>query len=287
MSAAVDLHLHTTASDGRLTPPELVRLLAQTDIRVFSITDHDSMEGLAAAQEEVAAHPALTLVTGVELGTEVAGGEVHMLGYFLDPADAELQRALAGFRVGRDGRARRMVEKLAALGVPVEWARIEELSQGGAIARPHVALALMERGHVASFQEAFDTYIGNDGPAYVPRDKMAPKDAVGLILGHGGVPVLAHPARYMLNLEEQLPALKSAGLVGMEAFYKDYTAEEVDHLLALCQEYDLVPCGGSDFHALKTPDEMAPGTVGPPLESVQRLAGRAGPRGMALALALA
>ena len=284
MSAAVDLHLHTTASDGRLTPPELVRLVAQTNIRVFSITDHDSMEGLAAAQEEVAAHPALTLVPGVELGTEVAGGEVHMLGYFLDPADADLQRALASFRQGRDGRARRMVEKLATLGVPVEWARIEELAQGGVIARPHVALALMERGHVASFQDAFDTYIGNDGPAYVSRDKMAPEEAVGLILDHGGVPVLAHPARYMLNLEEQLPALTSAGLVGMEAFYKDYNAEEVEHLLALCQEYDLVPCGGSDFHALKTPDEMPPGTVGPPMESVQRLASRAGARGVALAL---
>lgn len=283
MSAAVDLHLHTTASDGRLTPAELVRLVAQTDIQVFAITDHDSMEGLAAAQEEVSAHPALTLIPGVELGTEVAGGEVHMLGYFLDTGDEELQRTLALFRQGRDGRARRMVEKLEALGVPIEWSRVEELAQGGAIARPHVALALVERGHVASFQEAFDTYIGNDGPAHVAREKMAPEEAVGLILAHGGVPVLAHPARYMLNLEEQLPALKSAGLVGMEAFYKDYTAEEVKNLLALCREYDLVPCGGSDFHALKTPDEMAPGTVGPPLESVQRLAAQVGPRGVAMA----
>jgi hypothetical protein len=286
MAAQVDLHLHTTASDGRLSPAELVRLLARRGLSFAAITDHDSTEGLPAAQKEAREYPSLTIIPGVELGTEVPEGEVHILGYFVDPRDPELQEELKRFREGRDLRARRMVQKLNGIGIPIAWERVEELAQGGAIARPHIALALMERGHVASLPEAFAKYIGRDGPAYVPREKMTPEDAIRLLRRYGALPVLAHPARDVLALEKSLPSLKAAGLVGVEVYYKGYTPQEVERLGRLCQRYDLVPCGGSDYHGLGTPDEMEPGTVGPPLESLRRLVALAGAQGRAVAAAL-
>ena len=144
-----------------------------------------------------------------------------------------------------------------------------------AIRRPKHAIVVLHPEH-----------IGRDGPAYVPRAKMTPQEGVGLILRHGGLPVLAHPARELLDLEEVLPSLKEAGLVGMEVHYKDYTPDEIRRLQLLCDEYDLVPCGGSDYHALGTPDQVEPGIVGPPLESLQRLVALAGSRGAAVARAL-
>ena len=271
MPAQVDLHLHTTASDGRLTPPELVRLLARNGLRCVAITDHDSTEGLAAAHEEALAHPGLEVIAGVELGADIPEGDVHILGYFLDVGSEELQETLSRFRDGRDLRARRRVERLAENGLSVEWRRVEELAQGGAIARPHVALALVERGYVATLQEAFDKYLGRGGPAYVGRSKLSPEDAIRLILRFGGLPVLAHPARYVKNLHSHLPSFVEAGLVGMEVYYKDYTLEEVAWLQRLCHRYDLIPCGGSDYHANGSADEVAPGSVGPPPATITRL----------------
>ena len=263
--------MHTTASDGRLTPPELVRLLARNGLRHAAITDHDSTEGLAEAQEEARAHPGLEIIPGVELGADIPEGDVHILGYFLDIASEELQAELRGFRDGRDERGRRMVERLGEIGLAVEWARVEELAQGGAITRPHVAMALVERGHVATMQEAFDKYLGRGGPAYVGRSKLSPEDAIRLILRFGGLPVLAHPARYVKDLHTHLPSFVEAGLVGMEVYYKDYTVEEVAWLQRLCHRYDLIPCGGSDYHANGSADEVAPGSVGPPLATITRL----------------
>ena len=271
MAAQVDLHMHTTASDGQLTPTELVRLLARNGLRHVAITDHDSTEGMAEAQEEALAHPGLELIPGVELGADIPEGDVHILGYFLDIDSEELQETLRGFRDGRDERGRRMVERLAEIGLVVEWSRVEELAQGGAIARPHVARALVERGYVATNQEAFDKYLGRGGPAYVGRSKLSPEEAIRLILRFGGLPVLAHPARYVKNLHTHLPSFVEAGLVGMEVYYKDYTVEEVAWLQRLCHRYELIPCGGSDYHANGSADEVAPGTVGPPLASMTRL----------------
>lgn len=271
MPAQVDLHMHTTASDGRLTPPELVRLLARNGLRFVAITDHDSTEGLAAAQEEALAHPGLELIPGVELGADIPEGDVHILGYFIDLESEELQTTLQDFRGGRDERGRRMVERLAEIGLAVEWSRVEELAQGGAIARPHIAQALVERGHVETMQEAFNKYLGKGCPAYVSRSKLSPEDAIRLILRFGGLPVLAHPARYVKNLHTYLPSFVEAGLVGMEVYYKDYTVEEVAWLQRLCHRYELIPCGGSDYHANGSADEVAPGSVGPPLASITRL----------------
>ena len=273
MPALVDLHLHTTASDGRLAPEELVKLLVERGVRVAAITDHDSTEGLGAAGLEARRHAELELIRGVELGAVLPDpdGDVHMLGYFLNIDDPSFQNSLSTFREGRVKRAQGMVQNLVRLGFEIEWERVVELSQGGAIARPHIAWALVEKGYFQSIQEAFDQSLGDEGIAYVDRTKLTTDKAIDMIRSAGGVAVLAHPARYVSNLETHLPALKRAGLAGMEVYYKDYDIEEVSWLQRLCYQYDLVPCGGSDYHAMETLDEMLPGTVGPPMASITRL----------------
>ena len=269
--AEVDLHLHTTYSDGRLSPTQLVDLVAQRGLQVVAITDHDSTEGLGEALEAAEKYPDLTIIPGIELSTDIPGNEIHVLGYFINYEDAGFQETLSEFREGRLDRARRMVRNLEGLGVSIDWERVLEISDGGAVGRPHIAQAMVERGYITYPQEAFDKYIGRNGPAYAERPKLAPGDAVRMILDVGGLSVLAHPARYVKNPEGHLPVLKGAGLVGMEVHYKDYTPVEVEELLGLCQKYDLIPTGGSDYHALGTPDEVEPGSVGPPLEIARRL----------------
>ncbi len=272
----VDLHLHTTYSDGRLTPTQLVDLVAERGLRVVAITDHDSTEGLAEAFEAGERHPALTIIPGIELSTDIPGYEIHVLGYFIDYFDPGFQQTLAEFREGRFDRGRRMVDNLEKLGIRIDWERVLELSDGGAVGRPHIAQAMMEKGYISNSQEAFEKYIGRNGPAYADRPKLTPEDAVRMILEVGGLPVLAHPARYVENPEGHLPALKEAGLVGMEVHYKDYTPGEMDELLRLCNKYDLIPTGGTDYHANGAPGEVEPGGAGPPLETARRLFSLAG-----------
>ena len=273
MPALVDLHLHTTASDGRLAPEELVRLLVERGVTVAAITDHDSTEGLRAAMLEAQRHPGFELICGIELGAVLPAedGDVHMLGYFLDIDNSAFQSSLMTFRDGRVERARGMVENLVRVGFQIEWERVIELAQGGAIARPHIAWALVEKGYFQSVQEAFDRYLGDEGIAYVGRTKLTTEKAINMIRSVGGVPVLAHPARYVSNLEKHLPMLKREGLAGMEVYYKDYTIEEVSWLQRLSYQYDLIPCGGTDYHAMESADEMLPGTIGPPMASIKRL----------------
>ncbi len=285
--SVVDLHLHTTFSDGRLSPTELVRLCARNGLRVIAITDHDSTEGISEARDAAEGAPGLRIVPGIELSTDAPGLEIHMLGYFVDPAEAALQEKLRWLRSGRDERAREMVNRLRALGLDVEWGRVQEISAGAAVGRPHIAQALVELGHAAYPAEAFDLYLGRDGPAYVGRPSLSPAEAIELLRGNGAVPVLAHPS-YVLQedteddrraLRDVVAGLKEAGLAGMEVHYKSYTREQVESLAALAEELALIPCGGSDYHASGNPGEPEPGAVGPPLETVAALeAARRPPR---------
>ncbi len=270
----VDLHLHTTRSDGRLTPTELVQLTAKRGLQVIAITDHDSTEGLEEAIKAAKEFSPLRIIPGIELSTDIPGNEVHLLGYFIDYHNAEFQRTLIKFREGRQERGRRMVEKLDALGIHISWERVKELSGGGAIGRPHIARAMVEKGYIQLPQEAFDRYIGRNGPAYAEREKHTPVEAVQMVLEVGGLPVLAHPIE-VGEREGILPGLKEAGLVGMEVHYGYYTQEQVQYLLGLTKKWDLIPCGGSDYHALGTPGEPEPGQVGPPIESAEALFGLA------------
>ena len=264
MGAKGDFHNHSTASDGRLSPTEMVDLSYRNGVRIFALTDHDSTEGLAEASAAAARYTDFTLVPGVELSTDVEGGEVHVLGYLPEPENPELQAALKRFREGRFERGRLMVEKLATLGKPVSWERVREIAGEASIGRPHVALAMVEAGHVASTTEAFDLYIGRNGPAYVEREKMTPVEAVRTLRRFGASPVLAHPT-FVADLGAVLAELVPAGLVGMEVFYKSYDKETVSVLLATARRFGILALGGSDYHALDRPDEREPGLTDNPL----------------------
>ena len=275
----VDLHLHTTFSDGTLTPTELVNLCASKGLKVIAVSDHDSTEGLPEAMAAAEAHPGLTIIPAIELSTDVPGSEIHMLGYFVDTADQGFQNTLEEFRKGRHNRGELMVEKLNNLGLNISWERVQEISDGGAIGRPHIAQALVEAGYIEFPKQAFDQYIGRNGPAYVERPKLTPQDAVGLLVKNGALPVMAHPTYSqaksdrdgVAGLRETLQNLLDHGLVGMEVFYGDYTSDQVDYLKEIADELDIVPCGGSDYHASGNPGEPQPGTVGPPMWTVERL----------------
>ena len=268
--AVVDLHLHTTFSDGRLSPTELVNLAASNGLQIIAVTDHDSTEGLSEAFQAASAFPHLTVIPGIELSTDVPGNEIHLLGYFLRYSNHQFQETISRFRDGRVDRARGMVEKLAGLGVHIEWDRVLELAGHGAIGRPHLALAMVEKGYVSQPREAFDKYIGRNGPAYVEREKLTPADAIALIRGVEGVPVLAHPAE-LNDLNQTLEELRSAGLVGMEVFYAQYSPDKIQELVKVAARHELLPCGGSDYHALGNDNEPLPGQMGPPLEVVEKL----------------
>ena len=266
----VDLHLHTTASDGRLSPTQLINLVASKGLKTVAVTDHDSTEGLAEAFTAAEAFPDLRVIPGIELSTDVPGNEIHVLAYFIQYNDEELQQVLSKFRDGRLNRARGMVEKLNQMGVEIEWDRVQAIAGEGAVGRPHVALAMVERGYINEPKDAFDTYIGRNGPAYVEREKMTPPEAVELIRKWGGAAVVAHPA-HIDDLDNVLEELKEVGLAGMEAFYAQYSEERIRELVDIASKHGLLPCGGSDYHALGNSNEPLPGTMGPPMEIVEEL----------------
>ncbi len=270
MSAQADLHLHTIASDGRLTPTELVQLAVRQGLKTIAVTDHDTTEGLAEAYEAAKNFPDLRIIPGIELSADVPADEVHVLGYFINPNDPELQTELTKFREGRVGRAKAMVEKLGGLGIHVEWERVQHFAGDGAVGRPHIALALVEAGYCNEPKDAFPEYLGRNGLAYVERVKLTPAEAVGMIHRAGGAAVLAHPA-YMNDMEAGIANLAGIGLSGMEVHYAKYRDDTIRQLARLAREYDLIPCGGSDYHGLGNSDECLPGENGPPLDSVDRL----------------
>jgi len=270
LPATIDLHLHTLASDGRLTPTELIQLVVQQGLQTISITDHDSTEGLAEAYEAAKEFPHLRIIPGIEMSADLPGNEVHVLGYFLDYHDVEFQATLTEFRRGRVDRARIMVEKLDALGMHVDWDRVQHFAGDGSVGRPHIALALVEAGFFKEPKEAFEEYLGNDGLAYYDRPKLNPIESVEMIKRVGGVPVLAHPT-FMNDMEGGITDLKKVGLVGMEVYYAQYNDDTVRHLARLAKEYDLISCGGSDYHGLGNSGEPLPGTLGPPEETIQLL----------------
>jgi len=274
---AVDLHCHTTASDGALTPAQLVERAARLALKVIAVTDHDSTEGVAAALAAGKLH-GVEVIPGVEINTDVPGTEVHVLGYFLDYTDPELCRELARLRDGRVGRAKRMAEKLAEMGAPVRLERILELAGEGAVGRPHVAQALVEAGYAATFEQAFEKYIGRHSPAYVERMKFTPVEACALIRRVGGLPVLAHPVffdRYgaiksPFDLDAMLPELIAAGLAGLEVYYPRYDAITIEYLMAVARRYRLLHTGGTDFHGIRA-NEPDLGGVYVPMKVVRKL----------------
>lgn len=272
MASRGDFHCHSTASDGILSPSDLVKLAYEQGVRVLTLSDHDSTEGVAEARTVAEGYGDFTLIPSVEMGTDIEGGEVHVLGFYLEPDNEELQAALLRLRDSRELRGKGMIEKLRGMGLDVTWEQVQRFAADGAVGRPHVARALQEKGYVSTVSQAFEKYIGRDGPAYVDRIKMTPAEAVATITRLGGVPCLAHP-RDLADLDGVLAELKEAGLAGMEVHYKDYEPEAVERLADAARRFDLIDWGGSDYHGLYGEGEPLPGQMYSPLpdESIEAL----------------
>lgn len=246
----IDLHTHSTASDGTDSPAELVRNAAAAGLDVVALTDHDTVAGHA---EAVRALPSgLTLVTGAELSCRLNGTPLHMLAYLFDPAEPELLRERELVRDDREPRARGMVEKLRGLGAPVSWERVAEIAGDGSVGRPHIATAMVELGVVGSVSEAFTReWIANDGRAYVDKHELDPFEAVRLIKGAGGVAVFAHPLavkRGECVPESAIAELAAAGLDGIEADHMDHDPVTRKALHGMAADLGLLATGSSDYH---------------------------------------
>jgi len=242
----IDLHTHSLRSDGALSPADLVKRAAARGVEIQALSDHDTLAGVAEA-EAAGREVGVRIIPATELNTESEWGDAHVLGYFIDPGDSELEKRLRWLRSKRGRRIELMVEKLNALGYAVDLARVLEIAQGGALGRPHLAQALFEKGYVPSYDRAFQTLIAKDSPAYVARVGLDPFEAVALVRKHRGVPSLAHPGT-VIGLDQLLPKLVGVGLAGIEAYYGEHSPEMTARCLAHAREFGLVPTGGSDFH---------------------------------------
>jgi 3',5'-nucleoside bisphosphate phosphatase len=249
----IDLHAHSNRSDGTFAPAEVVRLAAERDLQVVALTDHDTTDGLPEALA-TGLGLGVEVVPGVEFSAEFDGASVHVLCYWMDPEDADLQLELRRLREDRFRRGELMVEKLQALGLPVGFERVRAIAGDATIVRPHVAQAMVEAGVVATEKEAFERYIGDGGPAHVAKHALDPVDAVGLIDDAGGVCVLAHPA--MWGDQSSVPdglieRMAAAGMRGLEVDHPDHTPETRDRYRALADRLGLVATGGSDCHGTR------------------------------------
>ncbi|MCB9452129.1 MAG: PHP domain-containing protein [Anaerolineaceae bacterium] len=265
----IDLHLHTTASDGRLTPTELVLVARRLKLTIISITDHDTTDGIPVAR--VSAQGNLTIIPGIELSTVDNGDDVHMLGYYIDITNDRLQTALSDFREARDSRARKIVNRLAELHMPIRWEQVQEAANGGAIGRPHIARVMVETGHVGSVGEAFEKYLYTGGPAYIARKRLTPEEGIQLIHSAGGVAILAHPG-LVKDYESLIQRLVTTGLDGVEINHPKNSSEVRTRLWELAKQYNLITTGGSDYHN----DERGPmASEVPPDGCVEMLEARA------------
>jgi predicted metal-dependent phosphoesterase TrpH len=253
----IDLHTHSTASDGSLRPAEVVRLAKEAGLKALALTDHDTTDGLAeamAAGEELG----VEVIPGVEISAQFTDDTMHILGYFIDFASGQLAARLEVLKQARKERNPKIVAKLNALGLPVTMEQVERLSGGGQVGRPHIARALLESGYVGTMQQAFDIYLKNGGKAYVAKYRFPPKEALDMIREAGGVPVLAHPFTLGMGsaaaLKEVLLDLQAKGLAGIEIFYADHSPEQEALYLKLARELGLLVTGGSDFHGLNKPE---------------------------------
>ena len=241
----VDLHIHTTYSDGIDSPEKIVSLAKSAGLGAIAITDHDTLDGvIPAVTAGLQQH--LEVIPGIELGSEYGGEEIHILGYLIKLNHKEFLEKLSLFRKTRIDRMKKMIQKLRNLGFEIELDRVFKISGSGSLGRPHLATALLETGAVKSTAEAFDLYIGAGRPAYVPRYKLTPTEAIQLIRSAGGVPVMAHPGlNHSLDL---LGELKAAGLAGLEAYHPAHNQEKTAYYVRLAGANGLIATGGSDYH---------------------------------------
>jgi hypothetical protein len=252
----IDLHLHSTFSDGSFSPDQLVREAKKANLTAVSLTDHDSVSGVAlflkACERE-----SIRGVSGVEISVDYPRGTMHILGYFIDCNSKELNRHIDKLKAGREARNADILKKINNLGMPLKMSEVASFAGEGNIGRLHFAQALVARGYVGSHQEAFDRYLAKGKSGYAERQRLTPSGGVEMILNAGGLAVLSHPFTLELSppeLEKQVGDLASAGLQGIEVYYPQHNPNLVKRYLALAQRFSLVATGGTDFHGKPMPD---------------------------------
>jgi predicted metal-dependent phosphoesterase TrpH len=248
----IDLHMHSTFSDGLKTPTELVEIAKRKALAAISLTDHDCLDGV---NEAIAAgrESGVEVLSGVELSSEFEGRDLHILGYGVDPDHSEFQGILERFRDTRHARGLKIIEKLNGLGVSIDPADVIEKSGDGALGRPHIAAVMAEKGVVSTPVEAFEKYISEGGPAYVPKYKMSPPEAIEHIRMAGGLAFMAHPGIFLEDIDE-FYVLMEEGFDGVEVYHPRHNAKIIRELTEIAKNHDLLISGGSDYHGFTTRD---------------------------------
>ncbi len=241
----VDLHIHSTYSDGTCSIRELVEMASQKGLRAIAITDHDCVDGYPYAQE-IASTVGMEVIPGVELSSEIEGIDIHILGYLVDHRDPALRNKLQEMKVARYIRAKRIVRNLNRQGIDLRFDTVLKIAGEGAIGRPHIAAAMLKEELVYSFREAFEKYIGYDSPAYVEKQTLRPGEVFQLVLNASGIPVLAHPG--VTKVDERIPEFIRNGLMGIEVYHSEHSPAAQRYYRDYCRKRGLVMTGGSDFH---------------------------------------
>lgn len=251
----VDLHVHSTKSDGTFTPSELVSYALEKGLTAFALTDHDTVDGIDEALEAAKDKP-ITVIPGIEYSTEYHNRDIHIVGLFIDHKSPVFTEYLTRFQQSRTERNYKLCANLRSADIAITYESLLEMFPDAVITRAHYAKYLLSKGYVKSIKEAFDRYLGDHTPYFVHREKVTPKEVIQVTLQAGGVPVLAHPVLYKLG-KEQLDILVSTlteqGLKGIECIYSTYTNSDEREIKALAAKYNLLPSGGSDFHGANKP----------------------------------
>lgn len=275
MDKRIDLHTHSTASDGSMSPRELVRHAKERGLLAVALTDHDTIDGVDEALEE-GAKIGIEVIAGVETSVDF-NPEMHILGYFFGDTYKHMEPTLEKLRINRAERNPKMVEKLNSMGFNISMEEVRAEAKGNIVARPHMASVLMKKGYVKSIQEAFEKYIADGKPAFVKKDKLTPEECIEAINKAGGIPVLAHPIFLDLSwakLDELVARLVKAGLKGIETYYVENKGKDTGNLLRIAIKYGIIPTGGSDFHGSFKPDieiGVGKGKLNVPYEVLERI----------------
>ncbi len=251
----IDLHVHSTASDGTLTPTKLIKRAIKNGVSTLALTDHDCLDGIPEAV--FAAGKELQVIPGIEISLDIPQGTLHMLGYYVDSARGRLARVITELKAARATRNVLMLDKLNSLGITVTWEQVVAESGGGQLGRIHFALALKKYGWVGTIPEAFDNYLAKGKQAYIKKAILPPNEAITLIRESGGVAVIAHPFSLAMTddqLRVFLKELVGYGLGGIEVYYPLHKPEQIARYAALADEFGLIKTGGTDFHGLNKPD---------------------------------
>lgn len=253
----VDLHTHSTASDGTFSPGEVIRRGRSKNLAALSLTDHDCVDGLGEASK-AAREAGIELIPGLEISAEFSPGTMHILGLFIDESDAHLAASLARLQDARKERNPKIAENLRALGLDITYDEVVAASGGGQVGRPHFARVLVQKGYVGSFEAAFEKYLRKGAPGYAEKFRFTPREAIEMIHRAGGVASLAHPFTLGLPSREAegdlIGELMGYGLDGIEAYYSGNTPGDTLYYLRLCEARGLIPTGGSDFHGANKPE---------------------------------